>query len=80
MRNRRAQAEGGVIRIGSNPKPSSEVVEPSTVLGDWYANLLHGGVNDRPRQTGPLVGSGPTRRLITTSVAPIWPQRQAVHW
>ena len=26
-------------RIGA--KPSSEVVEPSTVLGDWYANLLH---------------------------------------
>ena len=26
-------------RLGA--KPSSEVVEPSTVLGDWYANLLH---------------------------------------
>jgi hypothetical protein len=25
-------------RLGT--KPSSEVVEPSTVLGDWYANLL----------------------------------------
>lgn len=25
-------------RLGANP--SSEVVEPSTVLGDWYANLL----------------------------------------
>jgi hypothetical protein len=26
-------------RLGA--KPSSEVVEPSTVLGDWYANLLY---------------------------------------
>jgi len=26
-------------RLGT--KPSSEAVEPSTVLGDWYANLLH---------------------------------------
>jgi len=26
-------------RLGA--KPSSEVVEASTVLGDWYANLLH---------------------------------------
>jgi hypothetical protein len=26
-------------RLGA--KPSSEVVEPSTALGDWYANLLH---------------------------------------
>jgi hypothetical protein len=26
-------------RLGA--KPSSEVAEPSTVLGDWYANLLH---------------------------------------
>lgn len=31
-------------RLGA--KPSSEVVEASTVLGDWYANLLH----LRPRQ------------------------------
>jgi hypothetical protein len=31
-------------RLGA--KPSSEVLEASTVLGDWYANLLH----LRPRQ------------------------------
>jgi hypothetical protein len=31
-------------RLGT--KPSSEVVEPCTVLGDWYANLLH----TRPQQ------------------------------
>jgi hypothetical protein len=36
-------------RLGT--KPSSEVVEPGTVLGDWYANLLH----LRPQQPVPVM-------------------------
>jgi hypothetical protein len=46
-------------RLGT--RPSSEAVEPSTVLGDWYANLLH----LRPQQ---LVLAMSERRLLCVVV------------
>lgn len=46
-------------RMGAGP--SSEIVEPSTVLGDWYANLLHA----RPQQ---LVIAMSERSLLSVLV------------